>query len=548
MAYPGPRVLHINLADQSFEVRIHEDLVPLVGGLGWALTLFEEYLSEEPVILAIGPLSGIIPGCSKTIAVFRSPQSGFLTSSLGGGYLARFLRFAGYQALVIKGVAEKQTFISLDGEQVTFKDGSHLVNKEVPEAFELLFASEGMPGKRSILAAGLAAGKGITFAPLYVDEFFSFPRGGLGTVFSQKNLKGLVVSGFEEEDLKDSRQYEEVFRSVSARAKGFEELKALGTLKNLIVERKISGVPFENLSEPNFSDQHQLVKAFGDSSSRVSCSGCPVGCIHLVSHEGTYIPYDYEGVVALGPLLGLTAKEEIVPLLAKAYRSGLDPTSLGAILAYLIEKEKFSFGSVDTYLTLIDALLVKKENWARALSRGLESGVEQLGGEDFALTLAGTEFLPYFNGYATVLSQALSLSATTEENRGFLLDLDLLKGELEPRSVVASLIEEEKKKIFIELLIGCGYLSPLFEETSIAFSVLEALGAGIAHEGLESAVEESFKRKLVLQKKLGFDPQGVRIPTRLFSVPSPQGILEEGKLREMVKIYYENQFQAKQEN
>ena len=567
MAHRGPTVLHLNLADQSFEVRTHEDLAPLVGGLGWALALFEECLpvrnasrsdacgEEEPIVLAIGPLSGIIPGCSKTIAVFRSPQNGFLTTSLGGGHLARFLRFAGYQALVIKGTAEKPTLISLDEEQAIFKDGAHLVNKEVAEAFELLFTTEGMPGRRSILTTGLAAEKGITFCPLYIDEFFAFARGGLGTAFNQKNLRGLIVSGAEGEDLEDARRYDEIFYSILTKTQGFKELGLLGTLKNLTVEKKISGVPFENLNEPNFEDQHRLVEAFTDSA-RLSCGGCPVGCIHLIPHEGNYTPYDYEGVAALGPLLGLTIKDEIAQLLVKAYQVGVDPTSLGAILAYLTEKEKLSFGNVDTYLTLIEALLARKEDWAKVLSGGLESGVKQLGGEEFALILAGTEFLPYFNGYATVLSQALSLSATTEENRGFLLDLDLLsakggsasggKGELEPEVVVAVLVEEEKKKTLTELLIGCGHLSPVFEEMSVAFGVLEALGVGVSHEGLGKTVEEVFNHKLSLQKKLGFDPQDVKIPAKFFSVPSPQGILEAKKLKEMVKIYAEHIFSQAQ--
>lgn len=561
----APTVLHLNLSDQSFEVRTHEDLAPLVGGLGWAMALFEEELTTkaepansstrrvkksepdgfslagselaEPIVFAVGPLSAVFPGCSKTIAIFRSPQSGFLATSLGGGHLARFLRFAGYQALLVRGKAAKPILVSLEKEQVSFKEGAHLMNKEVPEAFEILFNTEGVPGRRSMLATGLVAERGVTFSPLYIDEFFSFPRGGLGTAFAQKNLKALVVSGAEGEELKDPARYGEIFYSILEKTQGFEELARWGTLKNLLIERKISGIPFENLSESNFEDQNHLLESFTNASRRLSCGGCPVGCIHLASCAGAFFPYDYEGAISLGPLLGLTSAEESSSLLAKAYRIGLDPTSLGAVLAYLIEKEKLSFGNLDTYLALIDALLAGKENWAKALGKGLESGVGELGGEDFALSLAGMEFLPYFNGYATVLSQALSLSATTEENRGYLLDLDLLKGEPEPEAAVAALLLEEKRKTLSEMLIGCGLLSPLFEEESIAFSALEALGIGISHEELEKVVEEVFRRKLSLQKELGFNPEDVKIPAKLFSVPSPQGMLEEGKLREMIKAY-----------
>jgi aldehyde:ferredoxin oxidoreductase len=104
---------------------------------------------------------------------------------------------------------------------------------------------------------------------------------------------------------------------------------------------------------------------------------------------------------------------------------------------------------------------------------------------------------------------------------------------------VSSLIDEEKRRILTELLVGCGYLSAVFEEPAFAFSALEALEMGVSHEDLDRAVEETFRRKLFLQKKTGFDPQHVKLPARLFSVPSPQGILEEGKLRAMVDLYLE---------
>jgi aldehyde:ferredoxin oxidoreductase len=546
----APTVLHLNLSEKSFEARTHEDLSPLIGGIGWALALLEEGLgggrysgpaggeSVEPVVFAIGPLSGVIPGCSKTVAAFRSPQSGFLTTSLGGGHLARFLRFAGYQALVIEGRSQEPVVVSINGEQVIFKDGSHLLNKEVPETFELLFSAGGVSGQRSIVAGGLAMGRDIVFAPLYVDEFFSFSRGGLGAVFAQRNLTGLVVSGEGSEGLDHSERYREVFGATLRKLGEFKELSLLGTLKNLKTEKKISGIPFENLADLNFEDQYQLNEAFSESS-RLSCSGCPVGCIHLTRQGKRFVPYDYDGVAALGPLLGITSKDDLTRLLGRAYSVGLDPVSLGVVLAYLTEHEGLSFGNADTYLALIDALLSGREKWAKALSRGLAEGVKTLGGEEFALTLSGMEILPYFNGYATLLSQSLALSATTEDNRGVLLDLDFLRGSTDPAMVVSSLIDEEKRRILTELLVGCGYLSAVFEEPAFAFSALEALEMGVSHEDLDRAVEETFRRKLFLQKKTGFDPQHVKLPARLFSVPSPQGILEEGKLRAMVDLYLE---------
>src|SRR3972149_12240098 len=108
----APTFLQLNLTDETFEVKSYEELIPGVGGLGWALPLFEKFLDEDPIVFAIGPLSAVFPGASKTISVFRSPQTGGLMTSFGGGQLARFIRAAGYQGLVILGRAARPIFVS----------------------------------------------------------------------------------------------------------------------------------------------------------------------------------------------------------------------------------------------------------------------------------------------------------------------------------------------------------------------------------------------------------------------------------------------------
>src|SRR3989344_2154659 len=527
-----PTFLHLNLADQNFEVKSYEEFVPKVGGLGWALSIYEKFIDDDPIVFAIGPLSGIFPGASKTIAVFKSPQTGGLTTSLAGGHLARFLRFAGYQGVLITGKAPTPVLVSVDEETADVGHAPPLLALEVPKIFEQIFSSEGIPGRRSFVVTGPAAELGFTYAPLYLDEFFSFPRGGLGRAFAQKNLKGFVVSGTKGEFVENERRYNEVFLSLIKSLKGYRELSQLGTLRNLTVEKKISGVPFENLRESNFESDELAAPQFlrGIFGKRVSCGGCPVGCIHLLRFGDKYTFYDYEGVVSLGPLLGLTKQEDVGQLLARAWGLGLDPTSAGAVLSYLTEKEKLAFGNLETYRDLLTALVTSNEEWALQLRSGLPD-------EEQALTVGGMEFLPYFNGYASILSQILRLGATTEENCGFILDLDLLQKEISAKAVVNQLVLAQEKKTLSELLIGCGYLANVYEDPGVAFGALGATGSSISHEQLLAAAKSIFRHKLMLQKRLGFEPLDVKIPEKFFRIPTPAGFLQKDKLREMIKIY-----------
>src|SRR3972149_1222520 len=142
----APTFLQLNLTSRTFEVKSYQDLIPRIGGLGWALALYDQFFEEEPIVLAGGPLSAVFPGASKTVAVFRSPQTGFLATSFAGGNLARFLRAAGYQGLVILGRSSSSTMVTVDAGKFEVGEANRFLGLETPKVFELVSSSAGVPG------------------------------------------------------------------------------------------------------------------------------------------------------------------------------------------------------------------------------------------------------------------------------------------------------------------------------------------------------------------------------------------------------------------
>ena len=536
----APTFLHLDLAAGTSAVTSYEELIPSVGGLGWGLVLFEKFYDpqkEAPIILTIGLLSAVFPGAAKTLAVFQSPQTKGLATSLAGGSLARFIRFAGFGGIIITGTSPKPVFASIRENAVEFKPANPLLGLEISKVFERIYAEEGISSRRAVLVTGPASDGGISFSSAYVDEFFSFPRNGLGAALAKKNLKGLAIAGGKGESIEEERRYGEVFDRLTKRLGGYEDLSKLGTLKNLSAEGDLNAVATNNLAflsqTPARLKAEEFASALG--ARRVSCAGCPIGCIHLLRLGKDFVPYDYDGVAALGPLLGLDNPVEIGSLIKMAWDGGLDPTSLGVVLAYLTEKEKLKFGDFESYKTLIQAILSGKEKWAKDLWGGLPV-------EEEALVLGGLEALPYFNGYGSLLSQVFRLGATTEENRGFVVDLTILGKEPTPKDLVGDLVKAEKKKILSQLLVGCGYLSEVYEDPATAFAGLDALKSGFSHDKLQKAADQVFKDFLKLQKLLGFDPLSARIPRKFLEVSTPQGKLDEVKVAEFRKFYEENIF------
>ena len=83
------RVMVVNLTTGKTNIVEHPGRGEYLGGSGLAAYLFEEYGyidrawsdPEQPLILAIGPLTGYSPPMSKTYFDFRSPSHNQYTES-----------------------------------------------------------------------------------------------------------------------------------------------------------------------------------------------------------------------------------------------------------------------------------------------------------------------------------------------------------------------------------------------------------------------------------------------------------------------------------
>jgi aldehyde:ferredoxin oxidoreductase len=107
------RVLVVDLASGKGKVANVPGRDEVAGGSGLGALLFTMYGKadrpwddpEQPIIFAIGPLTGYFPLMSKTVAAFKSPYHDQYAESHAGGRSALALRFADLDALVLIGKA-----------------------------------------------------------------------------------------------------------------------------------------------------------------------------------------------------------------------------------------------------------------------------------------------------------------------------------------------------------------------------------------------------------------------------------------------------------
>ena len=111
---------HINPQPLDPQIRDY-----FIGGRGLGLYLLHKKVNakttahdaDNPLIFAPGPLGGIpqFPGTSKCMAISLSPLTHIPGVSNFGGHFGAYLKYAGFDALEITGIAEKNTMIVIDG-------------------------------------------------------------------------------------------------------------------------------------------------------------------------------------------------------------------------------------------------------------------------------------------------------------------------------------------------------------------------------------------------------------------------------------------------
>ena len=193
-----------------------------IGGRGLGLYLLHQrvtaettaYAPENPLIFAPGPLGGVpqFPGTSKCMAVSLSPLTHIPGVSNFGGRFGAYLKYAGFDALEITGIAAKDVMIIIDGfsGEISITDAPAIDQVfDLERAIIERFVQAGREKKDIVfLTTGIGAAN-TTYgcinshyfdATKPVDETTKglfrtkqAGRTGLGSVMMHKNIRAVVV-------------------------------------------------------------------------------------------------------------------------------------------------------------------------------------------------------------------------------------------------------------------------------------------------------------------------------------------------------------------
>jgi aldehyde:ferredoxin oxidoreductase len=428
------RILRVNLSTGKISVEPLSEAhaAKYLGGRGLvAKILFDEVEAgidplspDNKIVYATGPFAATgFPLNSRWIVAAKSPLTGIWGEATCGGSFAIQLKKAGYDVLIVEGVAESPVYISILDADVEIKDASILWKKmtletEIAIAHELGL-KERKEDKPSVVCIGPAGEKLVKIAAIMHTAHRAAGRTGLGAVMGSKKLKAIAVDGTKKIAVANPTMLHQLVKNVIAECKSDQTLvwfSRYGQAGFVDVLQEMGMLPTKNFQQGTFKHFEEINgKAMAGTilKRKNTCSQCPVFCKREIEvKEGLYAPLnsdyggpEYESIASLGSLLLISDLKAIskANYLCNAY--GIDTISTGVIIAWLMEcyergivsKQdvdgiEISWGNVDAALKLIEKI-AKREGIGDLLAEGIKKAAKTIGrgSERYAMEVKGLE-------------------------------------------------------------------------------------------------------------------------------------------------------------
>jgi aldehyde:ferredoxin oxidoreductase len=456
------QTLFVNLSDNRIEVKpVSPNMKEVfVGGKGFDLWLLWQAVNpktkwndpQNEICIASGPLGGtpIYPGSGKSIVTTISPLTGSVIDSNVGGYFGPYLKFSGFDALEVQGKAKKDTVVYIDGVdqkvhilQVSgLSDDAYDITQKLTEHF-------GEDKLRGISVVTAGPGAKHTLIGCLNFSFYDVKRkrarykqagrGGIGTVFADKNIKALVVRWetvtVDTNNPADTAALKEVAKLHSHEIVELDpkqnEMATIGTTHLVEIMDKFDLLPTHNFRYGSHPEALNLGKEvyrrLFDKGFDGCWMGCTVACAHVVKdfvpmtgpYKGQKVYVDgpeYETLAGCGSNLGIFDPHTVVEFNFYCDAYGIDTISFGTGLAFVMEcyemgliNKKHTGGLDLSFGNRINALevlhqMAKGEGFGKILGQGIRKMKEIFAKEfkadpkimaDIGMEAKGLEFSEY---------------------------------------------------------------------------------------------------------------------------------------------------------
>lgn len=306
---------------------------------------------ENIVVFAISVISGApIPGPCKYSVVTKSPLTNAYGEAEAGGFWGAELKFAGFDAIVIKGKAVRPVYLWINNGRVEIKDAAHLWGKTTGEC-EYLIKKELKNNRIKVSQIGIAGENKVKYACVIADIIHANGRTGAGAVLGSKNLKAIAVKGDKTNisfyNVPYIKEMGKIFHKTYHDTPFLSSSHYLGTPGNVSPLNAMGMLPTENFKHGVFDEAKKISGETLNETIKIGqegCYACPVKCKRIVELknelykvEKKYGGPEYETIASFGSYCKVNDLGAIAKANELCNKYGLDTISTGGMIAYAME-------------------------------------------------------------------------------------------------------------------------------------------------------------------------------------------------------------------
>ena len=406
------RILRVDLSNEKITVEPLDDSIlrKFIGGAG----LGAKYLYDEVppgvqwsdpdnrLMFFSGPFGGTRYAGSGMIAVVsKGPMTNMAGSSQANGFFGTYLKFSGFDGVILQGAAKEWKYLRIHDGTAELCDARDLLGRDTWETEDAI--REKLDHQCSVYGIGPAGENLVRYAAIFGDHGHVAAHNGLGAVMGSKKLKAIAAErGQQKIEVADPERYA---AAVKEFAQNFHKMQhplfQYGTADLVGLAKKLGWLPVKNYTTSEFPEFQKFTgesirKNFKTKST--PCWACRKG--HTCSiqiEEGPFAGFegeepDYEGVAAMGSLIGQTDPATTIYLCNQVDRLGMDINESGYVVAWLMEcYEKgylgrsdmdgveMNWGNGDAVLEMLKKTAHRK-GFGDLLAEGVKRASEKIGG------------------------------------------------------------------------------------------------------------------------------------------------------------------------
>ncbi len=427
------KILFVELSEGKIEELkpSEETYRKFIGGTGLGVRFLYEKMkpgsnplgNENILGFVTGPLTGTsAPGSGRFTVVCKSPLTNAWADSNSGGYWGPELKYAGYDAVFIKGMAKEPVYLRIVEGKAELRDASDLWGKNTRETEEIIrkeigdekvkVACIGPSGESKSLISGIVNESGRIAA-----------RSGVGAVMGSKRLKAVVVRGKDKVPVAHPEKLQEVQKTYFKLFKNSDfqqRLSAHGTGGGLSFLVSIGDSAVKNWTHHGTEAMPTCAKLDSVNMEpfklrRYGCHSCVVRCGAIVrvekggfATEGEIHRPEYETLASFGTNCANENVEAVIRANEICNLYGMDTIAVGNVIALamecyekgLIGKQEtegldLSWGNSEAIVSLTEKIACR-DGFGDLLADGPKTAAVRIGrgAEKWAMHVSG-QALPY---------------------------------------------------------------------------------------------------------------------------------------------------------